>query len=389
MRRDYEALVGLLSGYALLSAGNGLLQTIVPLRLLYIGASGASIGVVQSCYYVGFLIGAAFNRRLIDRVGQHRAFVGLCGAAAVLALAYGTLDSLLALGLVRLATGFVFMGLYASIESWLATVSRLESRGRVFSTYAAINYLFIGAGQLLLGFGDASGAHQLIIVGALFAAAVLPVTLFEGWPVHDRTPQRALSPQPWHPILKAIHAATPLAIPGAVAVGMLYAGFYSMAPLVLSQLGLGTDGLSLFMALASIGVLVMQWPIGKLSDELDRRRVIQAVACASLGLSVLLIAYHGPAVLWPAMLIYVAITFTQYGLVVAHLNDGMPTSQRVSISTIFLVLMSLGGMLGPPLVSLMMGVLGPSGLFASNAGACAVLLWGATHALRRAAIKDR
>jgi hypothetical protein len=106
-----RALAGLLFGLALLVAGNGLFQTLIPLRILQSGYSTFVTGLIQSSYYAGFILGAMVNRRLIDRIGQHRTFVAFSAAASILALAFGAAQSPWMLGGVRLLTGVAFMGL--------------------------------------------------------------------------------------------------------------------------------------------------------------------------------------------------------------------------------------------------------------------------------------
>ncbi|CAN7422715.1 MFS transporter [Trinickia sp. LjRoot230] len=379
---EYQALAGLLGGYALLIVGNGLFQTLIPLRMLNAGATTFAVGMIQSCYYAGFIFGAVFNRRLIDRIGQHRTFVAFSSVVAILALAFGRFESLSALALIRFMTGFAFMGLYTSIESWLNGVVRNERRGRVFGSYAAINYLAVGSGQFLLNAGDASGNAQLSIVAALFTAAILPVTLLEGWPLRvsdaalDRMPSRT-----WWEGVQAMKASTPLAIPGCVLAGFLYSCFYSMTPVYLARTGFSTADLSALMGTALFGALLPQWPMGRLSDTIDRRRLVYHIALISTCLSAALAVFHARSFVWVATLAYVAVTFTQYGLIVSHVNDRTEPHHRVAITATLLLMFSFGGMVGPVVASLLMSVIGPSGLFVFNGVSAAMLAISAARAM--------
>ncbi len=247
----YRSLAGLLCGYALLIVGNGLFQTLIPLRILQSGYSTVVVGLVQSCYYAGFIAGSFINRPLIDRIGQHRAFVAFSAGAAILAIAFGFGHSPFALAFIRLLSGFAFVGLYTSIESWINGTVENERRGQAFGAYAGINYLAVGTGQLLLNVGDSSGAQQLSLVAALFAAAVLPVTLMEGWPV--RVADESLKRVPvktWKASIQQMMSATPLAVPGCVLAGLLYSSFYAITPVYLARTGFSREALSTFMAVA-------------------------------------------------------------------------------------------------------------------------------------------
>jgi MFS family permease len=380
---SYGALTGLLCGYALLIAGNGLFQTLIPLRILQSGYSTLVVGLIQSCYYAGFIAGAVINRRLIDRIGQHRTFVAFSAGVSILAIACGFSHSPWTLALLRLLTGVAFMGLYTSIESWLNGTVQNARRGQVFGTYAAINYLAVGTGQFLLNVGDGTDSQQLSIVAALFAAAVLPVTLLDGWPVKvadenlERVPVKT-----WTDSVREMMSATPLAVPGCILAGFIYSGFYAMTPVYLERTGFSREALSTFMGVALIGALLPQWPMGRLSDRIDRRHLVFYTALISAGLSVILFLFHERTVVWLAMLTYVAVTFTQYGLIVSHVQDRTEPELRVAISATLLVLFSFGGMTGPAIASLMMTLIGPHGLFLFNAISCGLLGFCAWRALR-------
>jgi MFS family permease len=382
-RGTVGALAGLLLGYALLVAGNGLFQTLIPLRILQSGSSTLVIGLIQSSYYAGFILGAVMNRRLIDRIGQHRTFVAFSAAASILALAFSAAQSPWTLGFVRLLTGVAFMGLYTSVESWLNGTVDNEKRGQVFGLYAAINYLALGSGQFLLKVGAGSAAQQFAIAAALFAAAVMPVTLMEGWPakVHDanldRVPARS-----WGESLREMMQATPLAVPGCILAGFIYSNFYSLMPVYLQRSGFTTNELATFMGVALIGALLPQFPMGRISDRIDRRRLVFWTASISALLSLVLFCFSFRIVTWCATLAYVAVTFTQYGLIVSHVQDRTESHLRVAVSAILLVLFSLGGMTGPTLASALMTLIGPSGLFLFNALSCVLLAVTARHALR-------
>ncbi|SAL71122.1 major facilitator transporter [Caballeronia arvi] len=381
-----RALAGLLLGLALLVAGNGLFQTLIPLRIIESGYPTFLTGLMQSSYYAGFILGAVVNRQLIDRIGQHRTFVAFSAAASILALAFGAVQSPWLLGFVRLLTGIAFMALYTSVESWLNGTVENEKRGQVFGLYAAINYLAVGGGQFLLNVGAGSGAQQFSIAAALFAAAVLPVTLMEGWPVKvsdanlDRVPARS-----WGESFREMLALAPLGVPGCILAGFIYSNFYALMPVYLQRSGFSTHEIATFMGVALIGALLPQFPMGRLSDSIDRRRLVLWTASVSAVLSIVLFCFDFRIVTWCATLAYVAVTFTQYGLIVSHVQDRTESHLRVAVSTMLLVLFSLGGMTGPALASALMTLIGPSGLFLFNALSCVLLALSARHALRLSA----
>jgi MFS family permease len=192
----------------------------------------------------------------------------------------------------------------------------------------------------------------------------------------DRVPART-----WRESLREMMAAAPLAVPGCILAGFIYSSFYAMMPVYLERAGFSTSELATFMGVALIGALLPQWPMGRLSDRVDRRRLVYYTASISATLSLVLFCFDFRVVTWCGTLAYVAVTFTQYGLIVSHVQDRTEAHLRVAISATLLVLFSLGGMAGPALASTLMTITGPRGLFLFNALSCVLLALCARRAL--------
>lgn len=370
----YPALLGILLAYGVLVVGNGLFVTAVPFHALKFGASTLSIGVIQSCYYGGFLLGAFYNRTLIERIGQHRAFVAFTALAALFVMGFAVSESVPMLCLLRLGTGFALMGMYTTVESWLNGSVPSTMRGRVFGSYLTINYLAVSAGQFLLNVGEAGSEGQLLLVAGLFVAAILPITLMQGWPT--RVADERLVKQPAVSLFDSVAEmarATPIAIPGCILAGFLYSAFYAIMPIYLTRIGFSIGSLSTLMGVALFGALLMQWPVGRLSDRMDRRTLSRRLALAAAAFCVPLIVIQAHWLVFVLMFLFSAANFTQYGLIVSHVNDRTEPERRVAVSATLLILFSVGGILGPMIASVFVTLLGPGGLHVFNV-ACALAL---------------
>ncbi|AHN75233.1 hypothetical protein DA70_12810 [Pandoraea pnomenusa] len=370
----YPALLGILLAYGVLVVGNGLFVTAVPFHALKVGASTLSIGVIQSCYYGGFLLGAFYNRTLIERIGQHRAFVAFTALAALFVMGFAVSESVPMLCLLRLGTGFALMGMYTTVESWLNGSVPNTMRGRVFGSYLTINYLAVSAGQFLLNVGEAGSEGQLLLVAGLFVAAILPITLMQGWPT--RVADERLVKHPAVSLFDSVAEmarATPIAIPGCILAGFLYSAFYAIMPIYLTRIGFSIGSLSTLMGVALFGALLMQWPVGRLSDRMDRRTLSRRLALAAAAFCVPLIVIQAHWLVFVLMFLFSAANFTQYGLIVSHVNDRTEPERRVAVSATLLILFSVGGILGPMIASVFVTLLGPGGLHVFNV-ACALAL---------------
>ena len=121
--------------------------------------------------------------------------------------------------------------------------------------------------------------------------------------------------------------------------------------------------ISSYMALAITGGLLMQIPIGKLSDSFDRRLVAGVVAFAFAGLALAIV----PARITPwfpaVWLLLGGFMSVIYPVCVAHANDRMPAERAVSVSGRLILISGTGSALGPLLGASAMETLGIGGLF--------------------------
>ncbi|WP_133645742.1 MFS transporter [Paraburkholderia flava] len=377
-----RATAVLLLGYAILITGNGLLSTLISLRLIQQQAPSIVVGVVQSAYYVGFMAGALWGGVLIGRVGHHRAFVTFAAAVACCALGYAVWDNAPVWAVLRFVTGFCLVGIYTVVESWLHQVASNAHRGRVFSAYLITNYLGVGIGQFLIGLADPAGFVLFSVVSALFSASLIPVALAGDMPAAQshRTPGSKLALGISG--LRAVAAWAPLGLIGCAAAGMLNAAFYTMQPVFMRRLGYPVESVSHFMGFALLAALVPQWPVARLADRFDRRRIVLAITVVCAVCSALLFTLRGGPLLDLLGYVYVGLAFSLYGVLTSYVNDSIPADQRVAVSAGLLLIFSLGASGGPTLASAMMSVAGPSGLYLFTAIVTAVLGVSAARSLR-------
>ncbi|WP_343668028.1 MFS transporter [Paraburkholderia heleia] len=370
-----RALIGLLGGYTILVCGNSLLTTLISLRMLHGERTALAVGLVQSCYYVGFIVGALGLGPIVGRIGPQRAFIGFGALAALAALGYLSFDSPDVWAVLRLITGFSMVGVFTSIESGVNGAVPNERRGRAFALYLVLTYLGVSAGQFLLGVGAPGGIFEHALVNGLFVTALIPVALIGEWqsaeaalpaPVAE-APASALA-TPKRPTLlldglRELHRVAPRSVPACIGAGLLSSAFYALTPVYLARIGYPASGISRAMGVVLIGALLSQWPVGRLSDRLGRRATLGLIslvcACAAAALAVL----RAPVLVDAILFLYVALTFTLYGVIVSDVNDRVDQARRVQTSATLLLVFSLGGAAGPTVASLFMRLLGAGGLY--------------------------
>ncbi len=360
-------------GTFLLLAGIGLLGTLVPLGLDCRRVSSLTIGLVGGAYFVGLIVGTRYAGRVIGAVGHIRAFAAFASVLSVATLSFSISVAADTWAGLRFVNGFCLAGLFMCVESWLNAQTSNEQRGRILSLYMIAVYLGQGAGQMLLPLPDPNGIVRFMVSAAFVSLAVVPIAL-----------TRIAAPAPTSAggmSLRRLYALSPLGVEGAFASGLSLGAFYVLAPVFARELGLDVNDTALFMGLVIVGGLILQWPIGRLSDRVDRRFVFVAVSAGLVAVSgIFVVAEHwSTASLLPAAPILGAAIFTLYPLSVAHANDRLEPNSVVAVSAGLITAYGLGAVIGPPAASALMQATGPAGLFTFiagvGAGTAAFTLW--------------
>ncbi|MBP2315372.1 MFS transporter [Azospirillum soli] len=348
----------LLVGVALLMLGNGGLGTLVSVRLDAAGFGSLAIGIVGAAYFAGLTAGSLFAYTVIIRVGHIRAFAAAASVLSAASLAHALSVDPTFWALLRITEGFCMASLYMCIESWLNDVATNETRGRLLSLYMVTLYGATALGQQLLNLQDPERSIAFMLISILLSLALVPVAL-------TRTSPPAL-PDIVSFSFARLYRASPLGVAGVFVSGMVIGSIYGLAPVFGTASGFGVSGTALFMTVLISGGMLLQWPLGRLSDRFDRRAVIIGL---SLGLAAVSAGMIGVAGLGGQLgLLLVAVlfgglSFTLYPLCLAHTNDHVDRSELVAASGGLILAFSVGATVGPMLASATMEAIGPAGLF--------------------------
>jgi MFS family permease len=362
-------VAGLLLSVAALLLGNGLLGTLLIVRAGQEDFPGGAISAMMSFYFAGFTIGALVLPRIVVSVGHVRTFAGFAAIASMTALLHGAVVEPL-----RLVTGFAYAGMILATESWLNAHAMPSTRGQLLSIFGVVSMGSWAVGQGLLNVAPPAGLTLFLIVSLLISAAVVPITLL---------PTRPPAEVKQEPVaFRDLIVMSPLAAAGAFLAGLAIGGFWGMGPNFGQRIGLDVGGISAFMAAVLGGTLVLQWPLGWLSDRVSRNVVIAGAALASAAAAVgVALAAQAPL---PLLLVTGALFggfgIPIYSLCLAVANDDLPPDRLLGTARGLLLLNGVGTAAGPVIGGAVMNLVGPGGLFLY---AAAVLTTLAVLALAR------
>ncbi|MGI3209860.1 MFS transporter [Roseovarius tibetensis] len=365
MIKTLAGVWALLLGIVLIMLGNGMHFTLIGLRGGIENFSAAELSVVTSGYFLGFLSGARITPIMIRRVGHLRVFAALGSFMSAGLIAFPLLTEPWAWTVLRILIGFCMSGIYVAAESWLNAASTNETRGKVLSAYMIAQTLGIIGAQGLLNLGDAATSALFIGASILVSISFAPI-LLSAIPVPATDVARPMS-------LLKLFRSSPLGTVGIFLLGGIYATQSGMGAVFGTQIGLSVAQISLFVAMLFAGALLMQYPIGWLSDCMDRRKLIFGAAllgAVSCGLGWLtkdgLPAFIPSDGLWPLMAAAFfagGVTTPLYALFLAYTNDALDPEDMPAASGGLVFTFGLGAILGPLATGWAMQGLGPFGFW--------------------------
>ena len=343
---------------ALIYVGAGVLGTLLPLRFSALGLTPGVIGLLATAEAVGFLIGCLYSHRIIGPVGLERAYAAFAGMKAVAILSMHFADGVLWLALIRFLIGCNAAGLAVIVESWLNTLVANELRGRVLTTYVLVIGLFYGAGQLMGQNLNVTGPEMLLLAGIATTLALVPLA---GIDVKAPAPPHKVELQ----VMKALRAS-PVSVLACLLNGLILSAFTTVGPLFGERIGLAQSQIIVLMACVSLGGLFLQWPIGFLSDKIDRLYALIGLGAGTLAVSTWLVTVNGQT---PFLLLaflfagFGGLAESLYAMGVAHANDRARSADYVALSSSLLFVWSIGAAIGPTTGSLAIQLTIPQAFF--------------------------
>lgn len=340
MVQVFSGIWALLLGIVLIMMGNGMQSTLIGLRGNVEGFSATALAIVTSGYFIGFLSGARYTPVLLRRVGHVRVFAALGSFMSAAVIALPLLTEPVTWTVLRLLIGFCMSGIYVTAESWLNDAATNETRGKILSAYMIAQTIGLIAAQGILTLGDTQTAALFIIASIMVSISFAPILL-----TVSPAPQTELT----RPMgMKELFRSSPLGTVGVFILGGSYALQWGMSAVFGTMIGLTTAQIALFIAMLFVGALFLQYPIGWLSDRVDRRQVIFGLSVVATGAC--LFGWMSGDSFWSllaASFVVGGMTTPLYSLLVAYTNDYLTPEDMPAASGGLVFTFGLGAISGP------------------------------------------
>ncbi|WP_430473376.1 MFS transporter [Thalassospira lucentensis] len=336
-----------------LNTGSSLQSSLLALRASAEGFAPIYTGIIMASYYVGFVAGIIWGASLVNRVGHIRTFAALASTGSAITLLHAVFVDPITWSLFRAMTGLCLSGLYLVVESWLNAQSDNTSRGSTIAIYMTVSLGGLAIGQLMLNVSPISGFELFTVASVLLSLSLVPLALTR------QPPPAAVSGE--RMTFRRLYKISPLGFVAASGAGVLSGAIYGVGPVFAADLGLATNDVAYFMFFVILGGMIMQFPIGKLSDMVPRQYVMIVVL---LGLGVCgLIPLAIPEIVRENLTLWGGITgvfiMPIYGLAVAYVNDYLNPEDIVPASGGLLIIYGGSAASGPLLGGTAIGYFGP------------------------------
>lgn len=370
----------LLLGMCLLMVGNGMQGTLLGIRGEIEGFSTLEMSIVMSAYFVGFLGGSRMAPGMIRRVGHVRVFAALASLISAVMILYPTFAEVWAWTAGRVLIGFCFSAVYVTAESWLNNAATNENRGQALSLYMIVQTAGIVLSQALLLAADPSGYVLFVIPSVLVSIAITPILLsISPTPAFETTKPMSL---------RELVGVSPLGCVGMFLLGGVFSAQFGMAPVYGTLAGLTVAQISTFVAMFFVGSMLLQYPIGWISDRMDRRFLILIVAAIGAAGSILgMMLGEIFVMLLVSAFVVGGMSNPLYSLLLAHTNDFLEHEDMAAASGGLIFINGMGAIAGPLITGSLMDAVGPGGFYLFTAALfVALVFYAAYRSTQRSAI---
>tara|TARA_R110000868_G_scaffold407985_1_gene690047 strand:- start:4401 stop:5648 length:1248 start_codon:yes stop_codon:yes gene_type:complete len=356
MKRSLKLVVAPIISLVIVTMANGLFTTLLTLRLNENGVPAIFIGLVSGAYYAGMVIGSFQCERFISRVGHIRAFAVMASASAAIFLAQGLCNDVWVNMFLRFCGGICMAGIFIVIESWLLARSTQRTRGQILAVYMTALYAAQATAQFLLQLHTTEQLLLFCICAMLASLSVIPVAM-----TYIRSP---VIKEPSTLSFKKLYRISPIGVVGCFAGGLMLGAIYSLMPLFFAQLHYAVGDIAILMSVLIYGGMLLQYPVGRLSDFIGRRRVLIAITMLTGAMCFLMIGFAQINMATLVLLVFLlgGFAFTLYPMAISYACDYIPKADIVGATQGLLLAYGVGATIGPIVAPLFIHVTGTYGL---------------------------
>jgi len=369
---DTRNLIAACAAITVFGFAFGMTYPLLSLILESRGVASDMIGINSAMMPIGILLFSSVIPAAAKRFGARNVAITAAIVTAMVILSYKVFDTLAAWFVIRLIQGMTISTLFVLSESWIVGSAGDHNRGKIVAIYASVLSGSFGAGPLLISFIGIEGWTPFVIGAAVITIGVIPFIFIRENPYDE--------PEETH--ASGIFGFAPKAPMLLAAVGtfaVFDAASLSLFPVYGIRNGLDLTTSANILTALILGNVLLQFPIGWLSDKFPHRLVLAGCALTTAVTLMLLPVFIDSVFKWPLLVLMGTAGYGVYTVSLASLGNRFSGIELVNGSASFAVVWGFGALIGSVSGGWAMLGFGAHGLPISLALVYFLLALGVTH----------
>jgi len=321
------------------------------------GHSASMIGLNTAVAGIASIAGAPLATPLATRLGVAWTMLLMIATGALAFVGFHFAPAFWMWFPLRVALHMSLTILFILSEFWISTSAPPRRRGLVLGIYATVLSLGFAAGPWLFAHLGSSGFLPFGVAVALVTVAAIPVLA-----ARNESPPIRPEGEETSGFLRYIWLV-PTATVAVLVFGAVETGGFALFPVYGSRIGYSEADAALLLTMIGLGNVLLQIPIGMVSDRVSDRRYI-LLACATVGLVGTLFMplfaqnWHLMAAL---LFVWGGVVAALYTVGLAHLGSQLSGHDLASANAAFVLCYGIGMVIGPQAIGIGMDMFGPHG----------------------------
>ena len=351
------SLIAAISAISVVGIAIGLGMPLLSVVLESRGHSATMIGLNTAVAGIASIAGAPLATPIASRLGVAWAMLVMIAAGALAFVGFHFAPAFWMWFPLRVILHISLTVLFILSEFWISASAPPSRRGLVLGVYATVLSLGFAAGPWLFSRLGSTGFLPFGVTVLLVVIAAIPVMAAR----RESPPIRPEGEETSH-FLRYIWMV-PTATAAVLVFGAVETGGFALFPIYGSRIGYSEADAALLLTMIGLGNVVLQIPLGMISDRVrDRRHLL--LLCAAVGLLGTLLMpqvaqnWHLMALL---LFLWGGVVAAMYTVGLAHLGAQLSGHELASANAAFVLCYGIGMVLGPQVIGIGMDTFGPSG----------------------------
>lgn len=323
----------------------GLLLPLLSIMLEDAGVSSEMNGMNSAAMYIGIFCTMFFVEKPVLRFGYKKVILTGITLVTMCSIMFPFTESLAVWFVLRLLVGVGDSALHFTTQLWIVSSSPASGRGKYISYYGMAYGLGFSLGPLGINLLPLGRMVPFLVTSSFFVCVILLVLRMKN-EVPERAKKNAKSENRF---VSTYRVAWFVLIPG-ILYGLMEASMNSSFPLYGLRIDLSQHWISLLLLSFGVGGLILQLPLGILSDRIGRKPIL--IVCGlvgSLAFFAVPIAGNNVTMLFVLFAIAGGVVGSFFTLGLAYAADILPRAILPAANVIASIHFSIGSMMGPTL----------------------------------------